>query len=111
MTITKEQLEAMQSEHLQKVRQLEQLKDELRKAIGRMDDMAKEYAAENERLRLQLDIALEALEFYAAENTWSPDNFLVGSEKLRSDLSETKWSKFTPGARAREALAKIRGEG
>ncbi len=56
-----------------------------------------EYEAEIKRLR-------EALEFYADEKTWSPDQFLCGSDQLRSDLSETNWSRFTPGKRARDAL-------
>lgn len=48
-----------------------------------------------------------ALEFYADEKTWSHDKFLCGSDAMRSDLSETVHSRFTPGTKARSALAEI----
>jgi hypothetical protein len=68
------------------------------------------YSRANSELEEKLRVAEEALVFYGNDRTWSPDNFLCGSEVMRSDLSETKWSRFTPGMRARLALEKLRGE-
>lgn len=58
-------------------------------------------------LERKLEVAREALEFYAHDRTWSPDHFMTGSEVMRSDLDETIWSRFTPGKRARQALKEI----
>jgi hypothetical protein len=81
---------------------MKELKNSLNNAIG-SENMSSPVV---KTLLNRLESAEKALEFYAATNTWSPDNFMTGSEKMRSDLSETKWSRFTPGAQAREHFKK-----
>src|SRR3954465_1299087 len=51
--------------------------------------------AELSAARTELKEARRVIEFYGNEKLYSPDNFLVGSELMRSDLGETKWSRFT----------------
>lgn len=54
----------MNDEQLQrmKIEELVQKVQELEKAIQQMNEIAQRYAAENARLQLHLDIAVEALE-------------------------------------------------
>lgn len=51
-----------------------------------------------------LEDLVHALNFYAIFETWDTDKFLCGSDRMRSDLEETEYSRFTPGHRARMAL-------
>ena len=89
---------------------MSQLRDELSRSIVQMDEMAKRYAAENSKLRLDLDIAVEALEHFQLGHTHTEEDAhyrrlgetygwcSICSEKV--ELNED---------RAKEALAKIRG--
>lgn len=97
-----------------RIAELEKTNKELEQKIDNFGDKIYHQTRRNEeleqtviRLKAKLEKAKEALSFYANERTWSPDLFLTGSEVMRSDLSETKWSRFTPGARARSTLKEI----
>ncbi len=47
----------------------------------------------------------EALQFYGDLSPWSPNLFMTLGDPGRNDLEETNYSRFTPGKKAREALA------
>lgn len=47
----------------------------------------------------------EALKFYGVFESWDADKFICMSSAGRNDLDETSYSRFTPGKKAREAIA------
>jgi len=86
---------------------MSQLRDELRKSIAQMDEMAKRYAAENSKLRLDLDIAVEALKFYQARSNVPIKEFYnCLNKQISTGHILDEYCK-----QSREALAKIRGQG
>jgi hypothetical protein len=76
---------------------------------GMAKSLSEEIAQAIQAERDRLEVAVEALRFYGDLLTWDRDRMLCGSENLRTDLEETSYSRFTPGQRARSALAKIKG--